>query len=377
MAELRMRIFSNREKQQTHEELEEQVNEFLAKVYQVERVLQSGGDHFTTITVCYWNRPAGLEPGVDASLTELETELDGPISQQGGPAGSAETLSHTHELAAQGVRGLALEEGGTEHPGLDTTRDDLRRSSSEAHFHFPAQEEGGGGEGEKLAEAIAESLAEELSEPLATSSGGPTALEPAELAWDHACELHRLEDDLLTALEKLTAFRAGHPLSGPELTDFLLSEEMLVQMVEQVRAASEELASALRDYALRFGFGSWARSSEPTAGGMASAAGRGAASVPGDSAAVEDKAWSLPEGVDLEIQQLRSDLAELERQLVHASEKKDLLVSQLRGALESEDAERQRDVSRALELQQRRLAELRRDLRRVKARLGGSSGGPS
>jgi hypothetical protein len=365
MAELRMRIFSNREKQQTHEDLEEEVNEFLASVYQVERILQSGGDYFTTITVWYWDRPSQLSPGSELSLAELESELGGAASPPGGSAGTGETLSHVHELAAQGVRGLALEQGGTEHPGLDTTRDDLRRSNLEAHYPYRLEDPmPAGGPGELRAETIAESLAEELSETPHSGYVAGDPREPGEVAWEHSCELHRLEDGMLTALEKLNAFRATHPLSGPELMDFLLSEELLVQLVEQARAASEELGSTLREYALGHGL----TPSQSVGPRDSAQAGTGARiERPGeapDLERLEAKLWQVEKQSHIDAQ-----IQKLQRELEAARQRKNELVSELRESIAAEDGERQQAASRALEQQQRRLAELRRGLRDAKSRL--------
>jgi hypothetical protein len=369
-----MRIFSNRDKQLTVEELEEQVNEFLGTVYQVERILQSGGDYFTTINVCYWDRPSTLgNERADEGLTRLEDELGEDDFLPGGSAGTGEELRHTHALAAQGARtlGFGMDEG-LELPGLDATTDDLRRSNVEGYLQFGRPDEPLGAEGgDDLGDSIAQSLAEELSDDFEGSTGVAPPLEnPAEIAWEHAAELHRLEDGMLTWLEKLTAFRAGHPLSGPDLMDFLLSEETLVQMVEQVRAASEELAWSLREYALRHGYSPWPWSEAER--GSAGAV-RGAPKADG-AWRIESRTWALPDIGDAEVRRLRRELDALRRKIDEASEKKDLLVTRLRNAVRSDDAERQKGVSHALEGVQKVLADLRKDLRRVREKLGEISG---
>jgi hypothetical protein len=372
MAELRMRIFSNRDKQQTLEELEEQVNEFLAGVYQVERILQSGGDYFTTITLWYWERPSELGAEETRELRELEREIgDGVLYPEPSespatepPAGTAEVLSHPRELAAQGVRSLNRE-AGMELVGLDTTLDDLRHGDVEAQFLPQGPEEEpprAEAADASLGDAIAESLTEELRDEPPTPPAHFPMTGPAELAWEHARELHRLEDGMLTWLEQLTAFRAAYPLAGAELLDFLLSEETLVQMVEQVRSASEELAGTMREYALSHGFQPWQR---PEARPDETLTG---------AEPVERKTWSVPSASEGELQRLRGELGALRRQVDDASERKNFLVRELKDAASGEDAGRRNSVSDALEAQQKRLADLHRDLRRARGRLNDAGG---
>ena len=363
MAELRMRIFSNRDKEQTLEELEEQVNEFLTSVYQVERILQSGGDYFTTITVCYWDRPSG-GPDTDASLAELEEELSG-ASLPGGSAGTGETLSHTHELAAQGVRGLAMEEGGLEHAGLDTTDDNLRHSQAEAQFPFASGSPSEGGSENNLGDLIAQSLAEELDDELEGETLPASPLSPAELTWEHACELHRLEDGMLTALEQLTAFRAAHPLGGQDLIDFLLGEESLVQMVEQVRSASEELGSALRAHALRHGFNPPQQAVDQQTEKLEAVEGARGAERGEQTGTARGNVGAAGQDVP----QLRAGMAELARRIDEYSRKKNFYVARLKRAHEAQDAGQQESSRKALESLQRILSSLRRQLRVGRERL--------
>jgi hypothetical protein len=366
MAELRMRIFSNRDKEQTLEELEEQVNEFLASVYQVERILQSGGDYFATITVCYWDRPSA-GPGTDASLAELEKELSG-ASLPGGSAGSGETLSHTHELAAQGVRGLALEEGGLEHAGLDTTDDNLRHSNVEAQFRFADSGPSDSAE-DNAGDLIAQSLAEELDDELGDATVAATPMESPELTWEHACELHRLEDGMLTALEKLTAFRAAHPLAGPELIDFLLGEESLVQMVEQVRAASEELGSTMRAHALRNGFNPLQPSGSEGQAELVGAASTSSGADVGTTRDLETDRAAAARQLSL----LQGQLAEISRRIDEFSRKKNFYVARLKQAIEAQDAAQQESSRQALESLQRILSSLRKRLRSTKDKVSETS----